>query len=145
MKKLIAGLLIACTLFTTSAYASSVDVKTMTTEELVELRNQISEELTQRSDFTDELIYIGDYVVGSDIKAGQYIIKYISEIPDGTGVILVYSSKEEFETDRYNCCVTQLYLEKGQEARLVLEEGQFLRIFDGTLSIRPLLKPSWAP
>lgn len=145
MKKMIAGLLVACTLFTTSAYAASVDVKTMTTEELVELRNQICEELTERSDFTDDVIYVGDYVVGTDIKAGQYVIQYVSELLDSPGVILVYSSKEEFDTDRYNCCVSQIYLEEGQEARLVLEEGQFLRIFDGTLSIRPFLKPSWAP
>lgn len=146
MKKLIAGLLIACTLFTTSAYASSVDVKSMTMDELVGLRDEIDQEINSRLGFDENKIYIGEYVVGKDIKPGRYIIVFegnpASTKDEEGGKVLLYENQEA--ADDWEPFFYDFYY-FGQECYVELTDGMVMSIVYASGSIRPVAKPSWAP
>ena len=148
MKKLIVGLLVACTLFTTSAYASSIsiDVSSMTMEELVSFRDEINQEINSRLGSDESKIYIGDYVVGKDIKPGRYIIIF-EENPASTkdeegGKVLLY--KDQDAADDWDPFFANYYY-FGQECYVELTDGMVMSIVYSSGLIRLAAKPSWAP
>lgn len=146
MKKTLIVLLVIFTLFTTTAYASSVDLESMTTDELIELRNQIVQEINSRLGFDESKIYIGEYVVGQDIKAGDYIIVFEKndnvERDVGGGYISLYENKED--ADRHKACVSQSYY-FGEECYIKLSDGMVMSISYSSGTIKPASKPAWAP
>lgn len=146
MKKILIVLLVICTLFTTTVYASSVELESMTTDELIELRNQIVQEINNRLGFDESKIYIGDYVVGEDIKAGDYIIVFEKndnvERETGGGYISLYTNQEDY--DRRKSCFSQSYY-FGEECYIKLKDGMVMCISYSSGTIKPASKPAWAP
>ena len=78
MKKIL-SFVVVMMLFSISAFAVGEnieqDLSAYTLEELTELRNSIDAEINNRlSDFSSDLIYMGEYVACVDIKSGTYLL-----------------------------------------------------------------------
>lgn len=73
MKKILCSLLVI--LFLIPVFASAeVDVKALSTEELLALRVSIIDELMARGEMKSAKVPAGEYIVGEDIPAGSYSI-----------------------------------------------------------------------
>ncbi len=141
MKKILATLLIVCTLFTTTVYAASVDVTSMTTDDLLELKEAINSEILKRFGTEGDSIYTGKYIVGEDIKSGMYVITFPSKNSDyDYGQVIVYPTVECEWSDR-----EVITLRIGEEGYLELNDGNVIDVSYLTGVIRPITKPSWAP
>lgn len=146
MKKLLIVLLIICTLFTVTAYASPVDFGSMTTDELIDLRDALNVEIANRIGNEDSLIYVGRYVVGEDIKAGRYVINFLSKedsIDTEYGTVVIYYTEEDDRSMTMNKDV--LYFPLGEDGCIELADGNVVYIKEAAASIHSIAKPSWAP
>ena len=76
MKKVLV-LLVSVAMFTITVFAD-VDLKSMSDNELLELRSQLAAEIGTRN-IENNLITDGFYTTGTDIRAGQYKITAISD------------------------------------------------------------------
>lgn len=143
MKKLLISILVIILMATSTAFADSIDLFSMTTDELIILRNQINDILNERIASDTSVIYSGNYVVGTDIKAGMYILQF-DELAEGetTGIVWKFASKEDWRNRKY---ISADYLTIGNEYQIVLEDGMVLEITKAKGIIRPIVKPDWAP
>ena len=73
MKKIIAAIVVLV-LFTGIAYAETVNLKGMSSEELIRLQTSILQELMDRGEVRSATIPAGIYTIGDDIPAGSYSI-----------------------------------------------------------------------
>ena len=73
MKKILCSLLVILLLVPVFASAE-VDVKMLSTEELIALRVSIVDELIARGEMKSANVPAGEYIVGEDIPAGSYSI-----------------------------------------------------------------------
>lgn len=146
MKKLIAGLLIACTLFTTSAYASSVDIDSMTMDELIELRDAITKKINSSYGEDAETIYHGRYIVGKTIKPGQYILVFYKDATVNksytSGEVMIAEDTESYDNRDY---ISDNFFDFGEECYVDLKDGMVMFLNYAPAIIRPVEKPSWAP
>ena len=74
MKKLLA-LLLALALLIPAACAEGIDLSALSFDQLVELRQQISKELTTRPEWKEVTVPVGVWKVGEDIPAGKWTVK----------------------------------------------------------------------
>ena len=134
------------------AFASVVDFATMSTDDLILLRQQISDEIKKRTNDADSILPKGVYVVGKDIKAGRYVL---TMLPYEYGTVLIIETEERYlevlaklnsndMSDESNeGRVFETYVSRDEQAYFSLKEGQVL-ITQGT-GILSVNKPSWAP
>lgn len=126
MKKFLAALLVTATLVV-SASAETLDLDSMSLEQLLTLQSSVQQLIEQKTSGS-ELFPEGTYVVGKDIKAGNYIFTVVSaKFYDSTQV----------ESSR--CCVTSRSAE-GQiiqySKKLLVGDLVYLSLSDGmTLSV----------
>ncbi len=74
MKKRIMILLIVFTAVICSSSLAEVDVKSLSTDELISMRLAIVQELMDRGEMKSANVPAGEYIVGEDIPAGSYSI-----------------------------------------------------------------------
>ena len=74
MKRLIA-LLLACLLVVPCAFAEDIDLSSLSFNDLVILKERISQELTTRPEWKSVPVPPGLYQVGVDIPAGEWCLK----------------------------------------------------------------------
>ena len=134
------------------AFASVVDFASMSTDDLILLRQQISDEIKKRANDDNDVLPRGIYVVGKDIRAGGYILHML---PEEHGNILIIDSEERYQTileKQYKNETSDLtmeglvfktYLSFDEQTYLSLKDGQVL-ITNGS-GILSSNKPSWAP
>ena len=130
-------------MFAASAFAESVDLDAMSTDELLALRSQINAILTERMTSDSSAIYSGNYVVGVDIKAGMYILRF-DELAEGetTGIVWLFANSEDWRNRKY---ISADYLTVGVDYQITLEDNMVLEITKANGSIRSIVKPDWAP
>ena len=135
------------------AFASVVDFASMSTDDLILLRQQISDEIKKRTNDDNDVLPRGAYVVGKYIRAGGYIFHML---PDVYGSILIIESEERYRTiveemskNETNYLTSmegiafETFLSYGEQTYLSLKDGQVLVTYGaGILSSH---KPSWAP
>lgn len=147
MKRLLV-VLVLVTMMMSTALAEVIDLKAMSTDDLIQLRQKITAEITERTIDPGNLIHAGVYIVGKDIKAGKY---YLQMLPDTSGDVAILDGekyKEAVEGKMANVngdegIFFRAYLSSGEQAYLSLEDGQVLLVREtGMLSIA---SPSWAP
>ena len=85
LKRVLVLLLVLLSLVSIASAEVAVDIATMTTEELVNLRNTVNAELAARNFKEKEVtVPVGRYTVGADIPVGVYTItrsgEYFSSI-----------------------------------------------------------------
>jgi len=89
MRKIIA-VLIMFALIASSACA--MDLSGLSLDELHEIRKQVSAEILSRSEWGEVTVPVGFYVVGEDIPAGHWTIKYA---PGEYGVIEYFLNTDD--------------------------------------------------
>lgn len=100
-------------------------------------RNNINEMISSKEDVPDEgKIYSGGYIIGEDLKGGNYTF----EARSGIGVLLIYNSYDSFVSDsskenaniKINMCPTELMAgKKGYMdvfSGIKLSKGQYIDI-----------------
>lgn len=111
------------------ALAEGWDFASMTTDELIELRNSITDELLSRiGTLNSAHVPAGTYVVGEDIDPGKYVFFWTKEY-ENRSAISVYSTEEDIEN--YNPSTYTTIRKVGEEIQIELIEGSYLQI-DGS-------------
>lgn len=114
---------------------ATVDLASMTMEELVALRNEVNAEISSRLG-EEGFIGTGSYVVGTDIRPGTFCIVNTS---DDFANYYIYETKE----DSY--ATLSGSIEEGDTCTIVLHEGNVLSLSHfggGTITE---IQPTWAP
>ncbi len=132
MKRKVLCSIIAAMCFAYPVMAAETDLSSMTLDELVELRNSITQEILARTaDEEMETIPAGVYVAGTDIKVGSYTIT-VSE--DGNVAMFIYENEDAFNsttksgnTERALPLFDTFLMHSGS-ATANLKEGQVLRL-----------------
>lgn len=153
MKKLLISSILALSLCA-PAYASSIDVTTLSDSELMELHEDIHDEFANR-EIKDSIIHEGTYIVGKDIRAGHFSLTCV-ETSWSFGAILfeteeeydLYFTEQENGTKRTEAieahALSSTYVYKSDVIDLNLEEGMVLMLRQGSAFIEET-SPSWAP
>ena len=136
-------IMILVLMFVTPVLAESVDLGSMTTDDLLALRNEINDILTERIASDASVIYSGNYTVGVDIKAGRYVLQF-DEIAEGetTGIVMLFEDTDKWHNRDY---ISADYLRTDVEYQIVLEDNMVLEITRAKGTIRAIAKPEWAP
>ena len=135
MKKIIAIILIVVLMFT-PVYAA--DLSSMSLDELLQLRDEITQEINSRVAAPEEPSFIntGSYVVGKDIKEGAYVLSLDAE-PEVPVQYMIQNTDPDSVLDSGNVTVREA-------VTIHLEEGQVLKI-TGTARISLPKKAWWMP
>lgn len=151
MKKVVALLCVLFVLVPTCLAEETSDysyLDGMSFEELVNLRTEVDSRLAQEGFYEADSIPPGNYVVGTDIKAGTYLVKHLCahDPSDSRALIRVYASSEDADNDGP---IDRYRIEFGGEYLLRLKEGQLLNIQYATLYLFDAtsdeVKKSWQP
>lgn len=141
MKKLLA-ILILMMLLVTSAYADIIDLSSMTVEELIALHEQIDGILQEKFECKLGVFYPGNYVVGRDIKEGQYIFSCTKVGLANFWILTTYETEEDFANRN---SYAKQNLQVGGQVQINLTDGMVLSVGDGLGTIQPVVKSDWAP
>ena len=142
-KTIIASMVLAVGLLASPVMASeqsAIDYDSMSTEELVALRDEINAQIADRGG--DNVITQGKYVVGTDIKATSFkMICY----GDDTVNFTIYDSEEDFQTG-YDAKSDQQWNDPGNTEGIILnlKEGQIVDVTRGSAVVEEITA-SWAP
>lgn len=142
-KTIIASMVLAVGLLTSPVMASeqsTIDYDSMSTEDLVALRDEINAQIAERGG--DNVITQGKYVVGTDIKATSFkMICY----GDDTVNFTIYDSEEDFQTG-YDAKSDQQWSDPGNTEGIILnlKEGQIVDVTRGSAVVEEVTA-SWAP
>ena len=143
MKKILSILIALICCFSSVTLAESIDFSSMTTDELLAIHKQIVVELQLRfSDFAATL-YSGQYIVGTDIKPGSYLVSNADT--ESFMLIAMFPTYEAFEdylgwksqnkleetSNRFT------YLFPGEEVSISLRETEVLFVEDGNCQKSP--------
>lgn len=142
MKKLIALILVGCMAFSISVLAADLDLSSMSTDELIALRKQITEEINARTMDESGRINTGTYIVGTDIRAGLWDVSDPQPEDGGTSVWIATYEDREAEKDGHN--MDMHYLHDGETASISLIDGTLLCIGSGSLLLSEA-NASWMP
>lgn len=149
MKRKILTLLATMTFISTPVYASAdIDISSLSVEQLIDLRSKINATIAENGG--DNLIGMGKYVVGVDIKEGTFSFQCTKNAQYGFINVLTYPSQEEY--DKYHSGdsdseyeVSQLYYNEEpanqNSATVKLTEGMVLELSDE--AIIEEINPSW--
>ena len=137
-----------CLLATTPVMADApdIDLKSMSTEDLMSLKDSIDSEIGTRGG--DNIIGQGTYEVGVDIKAANFKLTSVQNADYTCTYIYIYDSKEDMEADKESDDYIIHYdiEESGtvKSANLNLKDGQFVKI-SGDSAVIEETKASWQP
>ena len=152
MKKVVALLCVLFVLVPTCFAEETTDysyLDGMSFEELVNLRTEVDSRLAQEGFYEADAIPPGNYVVGTDIKAGTYMIKhlYAPDPSDSRASVYLFAGVDDLGNRGTAIDGFSMYL--GDEHLIRLENGQYLKthfmtlyLFDATSDE---VKKSWQP
>lgn len=145
MKKVIALLLVAMLSICSVGFAESLDLASMSLEDLIALRKSVDAEIIARNGSVPSPIYRGMYVAGESIAPGMYTIKCPD---DGQSISVgIFADKDTyakaFEAQDESLASFQSFVNAGETVFLQLDEGAVL-FLSGEGEIQPV-SPAWAP
>lgn len=150
MKKIVSLFLVALILLCTTAYAEEMDFSTMSTDELLALREQLNAEINERLGDEKNLIGDGVYVAGVDIKPGMYQITCAAAFDDSEFYVNLFDSLDSYKTydsNRWQNTDARLFqaaLYEGGMCTVNLTEGMTIEIYNGIGRVEAV-QPDWAP
>lgn len=127
-------------LFAASAIAEEMDISSLTLDELIELQGKITSRINEALSASSDVIYMGEYVGGVDIKPGRYLVTGLEE-KFQFGMCL-YADTSAMDSDDY---LINKGLFGGETYDLEIEEGMVLEVYRGSAIVTSHAKPSWAP
>ncbi len=123
-----------------SAVAEEIDISSLTLDELVELQGKITSRVNDLLGAPSDVMYMGKYVGGVDIKAGRYwLTALVSE-----SYFDMYLYEDASAMDDYNPSINQI-LHDGDICEIEIKDGMILLVSKGSAMITPRTKPSWVP
>lgn len=126
MKRFIAVISILLLVFwSISALGEGIDLSSMSEQELYELEIAIKEELASRDEFSEVVFFPGDYYVGKDIPAGDYIVHALENNDKNARVF--YTDIENNET------YDKGLLWPGENQRFCIEDGNRIIVEKGSV------------
>ena len=132
MKKLICISIIAVLLMTSVSFAETIDVKSLSDDELAELNKTIQAELFSRHIAGSGVpIPPGRYLIGTDIPAGRYQVVVNEDVAVATFEVinnLKYNSGKTY-------WLGTVY--GGTTANITLDEGMALEVDSRVITLRP--------
>ena len=140
MKKLLCMLLtvIMALTFCSSALAETIDLSSLTDEELRDTSLQIQDEMISRWLF-DTYLYAGEHVVGEDIPAGRYVLAaYELYEPEDADDRYILCGIKDFDAEKGNWGLYTQSLDVydiGQKVTFTLKPNQKLVIEYGSLEV----------
>ena len=150
MKRKILTLLATRMFISTPVYASAdIDISSLSVEQLIDLRSKINAVIAENGG--DNLIGMGKYVVGIEIKEGTFSFQCTKNAQYGFINVLTYPSQEEYDKrhsgeadSEYE--VSQLYYNEEEpdnqnSATVKLTKGMVLELSDE--AIIQEINPSW--
>ena len=109
---------------------TTVDVASMTLDELVELRNQVQAEIVARVTADSAELYPGTYEIGKDIAAGNYTLTASGKYGCDTGVFDTQDAVKAIATNDEEAVeaglISKQYIGAGETGFLSLPENTFL-------------------
>ncbi|MBE5808707.1 MAG: hypothetical protein E7317_10265 [Clostridiales bacterium] len=124
------AVLLMVVLFGCGCAAEGLDYASMTTDELIEMRNAITEEMNAR--YSGDILTEGKYVEGVDIKAGTYVLTAL-KIYEGEKYVFVATIDANGEP------IENGYVKSvGESFTVRVDEGCTLSIFKGECGITRL-------
>lgn len=141
MKRII-GLILALVMsigIAGTCFAADADLKSMSVEELISLRDEIIVELNEKLNPVNDTIGTGTFLVGRDIKAGVF---NLTQELDEYGAVKIYASEEDYTEGKTFSWENP---SKGTTCTANLKDGMVIELVKFTGSIVEQTKPSWAP
>lgn len=137
MRKFLAILLI-CLLLVVPAFAETVDLSSMSLEELIQLRDAAQNEISARIGSDPMTIASGKYIVGTDIKAGYYLLVVDSVAVKYVDLSLVWLDESHDDVwEQLRECETYY---------LKLEDGMTMTLENvASAHLEAIAAPEWAP
>lgn len=144
MKKVLCFIL-ALVLTVTPVFAAEIDLSSLSDEELVDLQERVMEELDNRSVLTAVPLTQGNYVVGTDIAAGQYIFTPVPSDDSYGGVVSIFKDPQ---STTMQDLVSGKYFSPSkpdEEFHASLLDGQFILVKDQGIMIAKAPALPFAP
>lgn len=154
MKKFLSLLLVLCLLLPAMAVAESIDLSTLSFDQLVQLRQRISQELTTRPEWKEVTVPQGVWEVGVDIPEGHWVITAapgcdtflkISSLLDETGTKVKFTIDSLYIAERLTSKSNRLFdnTKHKDSFDVILKSGWFVLVDDGSVVFTPFTgKPS---
>ena len=121
-----ACLLLVCFLLFPAAVADTVDLSSMSNDEIIALLNEVNEEIVRRGINRTAKLPQGTYIAGNDIPAGRYVFTCLA-VGDDWGNVTVYSDGGKGKQILWNVVAAP---EDGQDPTTIfitLNEGDQLK------------------
>lgn len=143
MKKVCLLVTLVLVVFAFSSVAEQIDLKSMSDDELIAMKDAISEEMIERGIEIDTVFYPGTYVCGVDIRPGVY---YLYGRSDNMIFTVARYKTEENAKNGHNG--DKAYVKHDETYRLDVKDGDVFVVdllgMIGVIGIRTT-KPVWAP
>ena len=96
MKKLIVVWFFVALIFVSAfgTFAEGFDLDSMSEYDLLELLFEVQEKIYTRNEFSDFVVFSGNYEVGVNFDPGTYVFKVLKQTDSGTPAISVYNSSD---------------------------------------------------
>lgn len=125
MKKALAFILILL-IVAVPVLAEGWDFASMTTDELVQIRDAVIAELSTRSDSMNYThMPEGVYLIGKDLDAGSYILFSATEYERTT---YIFAYDDEGKVGSNDAIWAKNFDSQGQEMRIELSDGQYVSV-----------------
>ena len=139
MRKLLGIIAVLCIAMTTPALAYNVDLKALSDEEILQLKEDVIAEIKERDLALSDVMHEGTYTIGEDIAAGSYMV-----VPADGERHASIAVCETAETYKDQIIYEQHYLSDGDSVVINLKDGNILMVKDNalfTVSEKSLLAP----
>ena len=137
MKKLLCMLLavIMALTFCSSALAETLDLSSLTDEEVADLYAQLQDEMIERDMINLEL-YSGTYLGGDDLPAGRYVVSAV-ELYEGVSGPYVQYTLYEFDSAKNDWEKLEWVSVHavGEKMSFRIKEGQQVKISNGVVEV----------
>ncbi len=127
--------LVVCFLLFPAALADSVDLSSLTDDEIVELLSKVNDELVARGIQKSATLPAGKYVGGKDLPAGAYIITCKTD-DNHHGIVWVSAAADDLNNQYPSILYEHVSFNMEEQFRVTIEEGGILHLpFTATLTI----------
>lgn len=144
MKRLLSLTAVICLLISYAAFASDIDLTSLSDDDLQDLKFKVDAEVDSRGIGKSDVLSEGLYTIGEDIKEGTYVF-YCLDLPthnDLTARLYWYASKEDYDN---NESIDSTPMKLGNTLRLELTEGMVLKVEYQSVGIKEDTPSVFAP
>lgn len=146
LRSLVLVTLIFC--FACYCYSEGLDYSGMTDADLIKIQGILESEMNSRGIDKNNLLMTGIYVVGIDIKSGEYIFTNVSDrdffVYSVYKDMAQYDKVIELEKEIEDFIAPSIVVFNNEFSRVDLEENNILCVIRGMAKVESQ-KPDWKP